>query len=116
MPAERRSHDSGCDWLHSARAGPSAHAHRVPASPVASCGRPQLVWSVRTALACYSLMVVGYALYLTVGFNFIMGDTVRMKHVGLRPRARAQGRLPWRGLQWDHARARLDLGRARVSD
>lgn len=27
--------------------------------------------------------VIGYALYLVVGFNFIMGSTVRMKQVGV---------------------------------
>ncbi len=42
----------------------------------------QIVWSARSPLVCYSLMVVGYALYLVVGFNFILGTTVRMKQVG----------------------------------
>jgi hypothetical protein len=70
-----------------ARAGklPCATRRRLP-NPASSRTRPtpthsQLIWSMRSALICYSLMVVGYALYLTVGFNFIMGSTVRMKQV-----------------------------------
>lgn len=43
----------------------------------------QVVWGARAPLLCYSLMVVGYALYLLVGFNFIMGSTVRMKQARL---------------------------------
>jgi len=44
-----------------------------------------LIWQTgRSDMICYSLMVVGYALYLTVGFNSVVGNSVSMRQVRRR--------------------------------
>jgi hypothetical protein len=42
----------------------------------------QVVWAARSAPICYTMMVVGYGLYLFVGFNAAMGSPVGMRQVG----------------------------------
>ena len=43
--------------------------------------QPQLALDTRVAPISYTLMVVGYALYLVVGFNAAMGRPASMRQV-----------------------------------
>lgn len=68
----------------------------APANP-ALAAEPQILWAGRAAPACYCLMVVGYGLYLGVGFNGAMGRPVLMRQVRrgpLREGPRGKGSAP----------------------
>ena len=58
-----------------------------------SCPPPKVIWEGRVTCINYTLMVVGFGLYLLVGFNSAMGRPTLMRQVrkGLRAPAAAGG-------------------------
>jgi hypothetical protein len=69
----------GRDRIH------SCPSHPLPLAPYPTSVSPppQLVWRLRSQVLAYSLMCLGYGLYLFVSFNVVAGYGIKMKQVGV---------------------------------